>query len=167
MGRVGGMDQMSLSVPLRNSDPFCNGQKKQRIQIGLDLCPCPESVRGWGSGGGCVWWGGLSLLKIPEQGRNSDGSHHILSLSGPLFLSWAMMELPRECAQNADSQAPARCLKMDCSGRGLRHFILTTACGWDIVKACSTTLPGSSRYFGTPSWVPDVRTSLPLNPSPD
>lgn len=117
----------------------------------LDLCPCPGSVRGGAVVGGGVGW--LACSRSQSRGRNSDGSHHILSLSGPLFLSWAMIELPRECAQNAESWAPARCLEMDCSGRGLGTFILTT-CLWlgHREGLCSTTLPwGSSGILELPA----------------
>ena len=111
--------------------------------MGLDLCPCPGLVRGRAVGVGGVGW--LACSRFQTRGRNSDGPHHISSLSGPLFLSWAMMELPRECAQNAESQAPTRHPEMDSSGRGLGTFILTT-CSWLGCREglCPTTLPWGS-----------------------
>ena len=111
--------------------------------MGLDLCPCPGSVWGGVARRGRVGW--LACSRSQSRGRNSDGSHHTSSLSGTLFLSWAMMELPRECAQNAESQASARRPEMDCPGRGLRTFILTT-CSWlgHREGLCSTTLPWGS-----------------------
>ena len=65
MGRVGGMDQMSLSVPLRNSDLLQWTEKQRTDGTGsLSL-----SWVGEGQSGGGGWGGVVSLFKIPDQGQ--------------------------------------------------------------------------------------------------
>ena len=59
------MDQMSLSVPLRNSDLLQWAEKQRTDETGsLSLSWVGA---GWGGGGG--WGGVVSLFKIPEQGQ--------------------------------------------------------------------------------------------------